>query len=168
MTALLRRAQDALKRNSRWIPAIFFAMFGVIILVNGIMIYLALDSFTGLQTRNHYREGLAYNEHLEAERRQEALGWKVETEVLDQRDRSGRLRLAVADANGAPLTPDQARLRFIRPSDPNLDFMQSLPVTGSGPYETPVAWPAEGVWDMKLTIFKGGDSYQINRRLMVE
>lgn len=168
MTALLRRAEVALKRNSRWIPAIFFAMFGVIILVNGIMIYLALDSFTGLQTRNHYREGLAYNEHLEAQRKQDALGWQVETDLLDQRDRSGRLRLAVTNAEGATLSLDQARLRFIRPGDPNLDFMQSLSVSGPGPYETQVAWPAEGVWDMKLTIFKGGDSYQINRRLMVE
>lgn len=168
MTALLQRARRALARDSRWIPAIFFAMFTVIIAVNGVMVYLALDSFTGLQTRNHYREGLAYNTRLEAQRRQDALGWKVEAEFFHRGDRRARLRLAVSDDEGAPLRPDQVRLRFIRPSDPDLDFPQALSVEGAGPYETQIAWPAAGLWDMKLTIFKGGARYQVNRRVTVQ
>jgi nitrogen fixation protein FixH len=168
MIATLRRAQDALRRNSRWIPAIFFAMFAVIILVNGIMIYLALDSFTGLQTRNHYREGLAYNQQLEAQQRQEALGWRVETALLEQQGQSGRLRLSVSGPDGSALSIDQARLRFIRPGDPDLDFMQALPVSGRGPYDAEIAWPAPGAWDMKLTLFRGAERYQLNRRLVIE
>ena len=168
MIAALRRARDALRRNSRWIPAIFFAMFGIIIAVNGIMIYLALDSFTGLQTKNHYREGLAYNQQIEAQRRQEALGWRVETTILDQQGLSGRLRLSVAARDGGALSIDQARLRFLRPGKPDLDFMQSLPISGRGPYETEVTWPERGAWDMKLTLYRGADRYQVNRRLVVE
>lgn len=60
---------------------VLFAMigfFGVIFAVNGVFLYLALDSFPGLTSNRAYVEGLNYNQTLEDGRRQAALGWQLE------------------------------------------------------------------------------------------
>ena len=62
-----------------WIPMIFVGGFLVIAAVNGVMIWLAVDTFTGIATERHYEKGLAYNQALAAAEVQAALGWTAET-----------------------------------------------------------------------------------------
>ncbi|MCW8952841.1 MAG: FixH family protein, partial [Rhodospirillales bacterium] len=47
-----------------WYPWIFVGGMTIVVIVNGIMIYFALSTFTGLETRNHYEKGLAYNTNI--------------------------------------------------------------------------------------------------------
>ena len=54
--------------------------FGVMMAVNGIFVYLALSSFSGLETVNAYVKGLDYNATLRRGAAQKALGWQVERE----------------------------------------------------------------------------------------
>ncbi|MDP6343656.1 MAG: FixH family protein, partial [Alphaproteobacteria bacterium] len=50
-------------RDVLWLLLGFFAL---IIVVNGIFVVLALNSFSGVSTENAYRQGLAYNQTLQA------------------------------------------------------------------------------------------------------
>lgn len=49
--------------------------FGVIIAVNSVFMYLALNTWPGLTTEDAYKKGLAYNQTLDAAARQSAMGW---------------------------------------------------------------------------------------------
>jgi len=65
-----------MSRRLTWGPWVFFAMFAVIIAVNGVMVAFAFGTWTGLETDGAYEKGLSYNDTLEAARRQAALGWR--------------------------------------------------------------------------------------------
>ena len=59
------------------IPLLFFAFFAVVLTANGIMIWIALSSWTGLETKNHYLKGVDYNQTLQDVRTQEALAASI-------------------------------------------------------------------------------------------
>ena len=52
--------------------AFFFVVFGV----NLAMVFLALDTWSGLSTKDAYQRGLRYNTTLEAMAQKDALGWQ--------------------------------------------------------------------------------------------
>ena len=69
--------------NGYHIFAAFAAFFGVVFAVNGIMVFMALSSWSGLSTDHPYERGLRYNKTLEAMAQRDALGWQ-ETIVFTQ------------------------------------------------------------------------------------
>ena len=86
--------------ESRWIPWAIVGFFVVVIAVNVVMMTLAFSTWPGLSTRNHYLEGLAFNEQLEARRRQDALGWQVDLAARVEEGRRVDLALDLVDAAG--------------------------------------------------------------------
>ncbi|MFW5680782.1 MAG: FixH family protein, partial [Pseudomonadota bacterium] len=62
-------------RKSRWIPWAFVAFFGVVFLVNGVMVYFAVTTFAGVERRDAFKRAQSYNEVLAEARAQAALGW---------------------------------------------------------------------------------------------
>lgn len=80
--------------TGRMVLAITVSAFAVIIGVNVVMAYFAIDTFPGLEVRNSYVASQGFNERLE---RQRALGWTTEAEMV-----GGTLTLRIQDATGAP------------------------------------------------------------------
>jgi len=53
----------------------FLGFFGVIFAVNGVFLYAALSTHTGVVANEPYRKGLNYNQRIAAFQAQEQLGW---------------------------------------------------------------------------------------------
>ena len=87
------------ERKSSWIPWIFVGGFAGVVAVNGVLIWLALTTFSGLDREAPYARGIGYNAVLAEARDQAALGWQTEIEAADD-----RLAISVADSMAAPLT----------------------------------------------------------------
>lgn len=128
--------------------------FAVVLSVNGLFVFLALDTWTGTTSRHAYVEGLAYNDRLAAARRQEALGWHLDVETVAGPDEGDRvpivLRAHLRDARGAGI--DGARLTgelrhsMAEALDTSLDFGD----VGGGRYEAAVTLPRRGRWELRL------------------
>lgn len=73
----------------------FTAAFGLIIGVNLLLAWNAVNTFPGLEVKNSYVASQEFDERKAA---QEALGWTVRAD----HDR-GQLRLSITDASGAPV-----------------------------------------------------------------
>ncbi len=73
--------------------------FGVMLIVNGIFLYFALSTFSGLENPNAYRDGLYYNERIEAARRQSALGWSHDITLKPD----GQVEALLRNSAGAPV-----------------------------------------------------------------
>lgn len=163
----MKRLSERLFGQQRWIPWLFVGMFAVIIAVNGTMVSIALSSWTGLTTRNHYLEGLAYNQRLAAAQAQEALGW----DLAVQAEASGASHLALTfdarDAAGDPLYADYLRVAFLRPTHEGHDFELTLQPRGAGRFEAEVEMPLPGVWDLRLLLVRGAEGYQSAERVFV-
>ena len=71
---------------SRFIPWLFAAGMTFVVAVNGVLVYFALGTWSGLVVERPYERGVQYNRVLEAVARQEALGWQFEIALQDAAD----------------------------------------------------------------------------------
>lgn len=78
----------------------FIAFFGVIFLVNGVFLYSALSTNTGVVANEPYRKGLAYNERIAAEEQQKTLGWQDDVSIT----REGGVGMVVRNTDGSPVS----------------------------------------------------------------
>ena len=152
------------KRGSR-IPLIFFAFFGVVLVANSTLIYIALSSWTGLETKNHYIKGRDYNETLAHVAAQEALGWTVESAVLPT-GTAGRFAVSVrvVDSEGAPVEGATVVARLERPTHHGVDTSITLMETAPGTHAGMVDLPLAGEWRIRRLIWHGEATHQTLER----
>jgi nitrogen fixation protein FixH len=87
--------------SGRRVLAIFLAFFGIIFAVNGVFLYWAVSTYSGVVTAGSYRQGLYYNERIAAADRQELLGWSDELQAVPL---EGSLMLKLTDRAGNPVS----------------------------------------------------------------
>lgn len=152
-----------------FIPYLFFVLFGVFILADGILIYLSQSTWTGIETEEHYRKGLAYNRVLEAERAQQALGWSAELgfEATGEGGARGVLTLHLSDREGAPLDGGTVRARFVRPTHEGYDRSLTLESFGGGLYGASLTLPLAGQWEVRVAVEHPLGGYRLARRIVV-
>ena len=66
--------------SDKYIPLYFVAFFLVIFAVNGVFVYYATKTHTGVVTRHAYEKGLNYNKTIELANAQDELG--IESRIL--------------------------------------------------------------------------------------
>jgi len=161
------RSEQAPPRDL-WIPWLFVAGMALVVLVNGIMVYIAVSSFTGLQTEGHYQRGLNYNEVLAAERTEEELGWAVEIGFAETGEGRARLSVKAADRDGNPLNDAGVSVRLIRPVQAGHDMDLTLAASGDGLYAAEVELPLRGQWDILAQIRHPSGNYSTSKRIVAQ
>jgi nitrogen fixation protein FixH len=143
--------------------------FAVVLVANGVFVYLAVDSWPGLDTENAYRRGLAYNRELEAASAQAALGWRVSLEVRDAGARSVLVEVRIRDAAGAGVDGLDVSARLRRPTHEGLDTELALAGTGGGGYSDRAAVNGAGNWDLRVVAREAGEvRYVVDDRIWVQ
>lgn len=157
----LSRPRDFDPNRSRWIPWVFVGGMAVVVLVNLVLVYAALSTFTGVTTGRSYDRGRAYNRVLEEAARQDALGWSARV-TLD----GGVLSLVATDREGLPVGGRVQGVlhRPLEGAEIPLDFAAA----GPGRFIAEAAPPASGQWEARLTLFGARDErLEIRQRLVV-
>ena len=157
--------QTAQSKKSSWIPWAFVGFFLVVLLANGIMAAFAFGTWTGLSTEGAYEKGLAYNQTLQTRARQAALGWQVAIALEQATDRP-RLVAALRTLDDTPLWADSVTARLTRPTHAGHDFEVSLADEGSGRFSSRIDLTLPGLWDVSLTVIKGGKELTSGRRVV--
>jgi nitrogen fixation protein FixH len=146
---------------------IFLGFFAAVFIVNGAMIYSAVTTHSGLVASEPYRKGLHYNERIAAGDRQARLGWTEMVEV----GRDGRVRLALAEADGRPVRGMKIAGVLGRPATNRHDIALKLVEASPGQYETLTSALAEGNWLLSLEAraHEAADPvYRMRRRLWLK
>lgn len=141
--------------------------FGVMFVVNAILVYLAVATFSGGDTSDPYRKGLDYNATLKADERQAERGWQTEV-AYDKK--AERLQLSVLDKNAAPITGLRVGAKLSRPATDKEDRQIALAEMSQGVYAATVDL-APGVWVISVASRGAHESrsaaYRLKRRLFV-
>ena len=151
--------------SDRWIPWAFVAFFAVVLVVNGIMIWFAFASWTGLEAPSAYRRGIEYNRTLEAARAQAALGWRVELGVSREGPRLAEIELRLEDRHGDLIEDAAVSALLVRPTSAGHDLAVDLPHDHAGRYRAEVALPLDGQWDVRVTAQARGEVYRLSERV---
>ncbi len=136
----------------------FLLFFGIVAAVNAAMVTIAVRTNTGIVTEHPYEKGVAYNRTVEAEEKQEELGWKGKIEY-----KNGVISFLLHDKDNAVIEPERATASISRPTQAGMDFTVEL--KGA---ETQVAFPAKGLWEVRIDTLYKGEHYQQSKRIVVE
>lgn len=154
------------RQSHVWIPGSFVAMFGVVLLANGVMIWTALGTWRGLSTESPWEAGARYNATLDAQAAQDALGWDLDVAVARQTGTTVRVRVALHDAEGAPLAAERVTVGFVRPTHEGYDTTARLSPSGApGRYVGHAEVPLDGLWDLRIAAERGADRLHVTRRV---
>ncbi len=154
-------------RSAYWIPRSFFIFFAVVFGANGIMLFFALDSWTGLSTENAFQEGLAYNDRIAERDRQAALGWQVSFDAVPDRPGHVVFDIRVDDDRGVPVTTAAVTVSLTRPTHEGYDSTATLTHMGGGRYGGEADLSLPGQWDVELTIQEPRGRYRQSERVFV-
>jgi nitrogen fixation protein FixH len=160
------RAESRLSRG-RWIPWLFVAGFLVIIAVNGVLVWVAIGTFSGLETDHPYERGLDYNRTLEAAREQQARAWQVSLDVVPSTGRRVSVVASFLDGRGRPIDGLTAEAEFVRPVRADDDVAAVLAGEGAGRYGAELELPLGGVWDVELIAEGESGRWQSRQRLQL-
>ena len=122
--------------------------FGIIFAVNGIFLVSALNTHTGIVSKQPYRKGLDYNDRIAADARQQKLGW-AHTVALDQKE--GAARLVLTDKQGRPVSGLDVQGFLGRPSTDQHDTRLAMQETGApGTYSAKIGALEPGNWLLQV------------------
>lgn len=147
-------------RRSAWIPWVFVGMLGLVIAVNGVLIWQALSTFTGVTVGRAYDRGRAYNDVLAEAARQERLGWQAVVGFSGE-----ALSIRVSDKDGAPV-PGVLRGSLERPLSGETRAL-AIEAEGPGVWRGTSANLARGQWEAKLVLTgPDGREFDIRERVI--
>jgi nitrogen fixation protein FixH len=161
----------SVKGNRKWsrkLLVILLTVFAVVMAVNIVMVWFAVESNTGIVSENAYEEGLAYNKTLAEQAREAGLGWSVVRNVADF---PVRLVYALSDERGMPLGGAWVRVKASRPvgQDEGSGFELELKEFTDGTYAAEnIAWPQKGQWELETTFVYEGKSLTAHERVNVQ
>ena len=144
------------------------AFFVIVAAVNAVFIYLALQSGSGLETKNAYSEGLAYNDVLEQRQAQKDLGWQSSLNIVPA---SGEHEIVLHffDQEDAPISGLDVTADLRRPTHGGYDTSTAFTAEGDGRYTARVAFALKGVWDAHIQARRGKDEqFYAEKRLWIE
>jgi len=160
------------KQDGWWYPWIFVAAFGVVFAVNGTMAFFAVDSWTGLETKGHFNEGIGYNTILEQREQQAALGWEAdftyESVPVADDPRAGIFRLHFTDKAGQPVNGLYIDAVAMRPTHEGYDQIMIFTFRGDGTYASTKTLPLPGLWELRYTATRGAEVYKLRQRIQVQ
>lgn len=157
-------ASTATARSS-YIPRLFVAGFAIVFLVNGLMIWLAVGSFSGLYGNGARDREAKYNDVIAQQKVQDALGWKIGAKWQPAQN---RLQIDLVEANGTPLQHATITALLIRPAEKRPSLPLEFDDLGSGRFEARVALPARGNWDLDILVVANGQSFAQTKRLFLQ
>jgi nitrogen fixation protein FixH len=154
--------------RDRWIQWAFVAFFGVVLLANAAMIWLAFATWTGLETESAYDKGLAYNRTIEEAAAQATLGWRVGLTLAQPAARTLSVGLTLADRHGNLIANAAVDAALVRPTHVGYDRTVEVPHRHGGEYRAEVELPLAGQWDVRLRIEGAGGVWRENRRVYLK
>lgn len=171
-TVLPAAPRDDGKIKGRHVLMAIVAFFATIFAVNGVLVYEAISTHTGLVSQEPYRKGLHYNSRIEADARQRELGWQDTVQI----EPNGDITVRMLDSLGGPVGDLQLVGYVGRPSTTHHDIKFALTETQPGHYSANVGALEGGAWMIVLdarrsvggTEATGEPSYRLKRRLWLK
>ncbi len=145
--------------------AALLGFFALILAANGSFLYFAVKTFPGEKEKKSYRQGLLYNDVLDARAAQEALGWSAAIESVVTDGEAVTLVVSFAGRNAAPLDGLHLAGALERPA--SREGAQEFVFTpaGVGRYRAVIA-AGRGAWDLKVSASSSvGERFQFTNRV---
>lgn len=141
---------------------VMLAFFGVIIGVNGLMAFLAVENFRGVEVDSGFVASQDFNADVAMLQAQEARGWRIEASAP-----GGSPMLAFTDSEAAPIAGLTVRVLAERPTDQRADRSLSLIETAPGLYVANDRLPP-GDWKLRIVAEGVGPRFAVTEPIRIQ
>lgn len=149
--------------TGRHVLVYIVAFFGVVFAVNGVFLYVSLQTHPGVTSSDAYRKGLRFNLELDRAERQSARGWKSEIGIV-----GGVPEIRLTDKMARPVAGLEIIATARRPVHDRADTNLILRETEPGRYRAVQPPLAPGRWKLFLIAArKGLAPYRIEHDIQV-
>jgi len=149
----------------KYIPWFFVLFFLVLSCLMGWFAWLANSTERGVVSKHAYQHGIAYNQILEKQRAQDALGWESDLTINKAASHPARAEFLLKDKQRGPIKGAQVQLSLIRPTQAGYDVKLMLIDKGNGRYVGETALALPGLWEAHIAVKSGEHSYQTSKRV---
>lgn len=165
--AVVKQSESDFRLTGWNVLLIIGSFFGVIMVVNFVMAYYAIHTFSGMQTEKPYESGLAYNRAISEAKAQASRGWNVDVRMERVADGSVGMNVTLNDAASKPLENLIVKAALRSPIDSKRDHLLSLMFSGHGTYSG-ITNAEAGQWDVEIVAeSEGATVYRsINRVIL--
>ncbi len=154
--------------HGRHVLYAILAFFGVIFFVNGLMLYHALATHSGIVAKEPYRKGLAYNERIAADERQAGLQWSADVALSSE----GTIAVTLFDLSGKPIGGRRVEATLGRAVSSRHDLRIVLVEQAPGRYVAAAGAIAPGAWVVDAEVREADNAsaslYRMRRRLWLK
>ncbi len=147
------------------------AFFGVVLGVNGLMLWHAIATHSGVVALEPYRKGLAYNARIAAGERQAALGWQADVAL----GADGVVEVSLSDGRGMAIEGYVTSGTLGRPSSNRSDISLRFAEARPGAYVAAAGVLDPGAWQIEVEVRTaaaqdgaGETVYRMRRRLWLK
>lgn len=153
--------------TGRFVLICLLAFFGVVVVVNMVMARFAITTFGGVEVASSYKAGLAFAAEAAAARRRHERHWRLDVSIAAADGDRRVLTLAVADADGRPLSGLGGNARLVHPTDERRDVGMALSPLGGGRYRATGDAPA-GQWELIVDLTQADERvFQSKNRVVL-
>tara|TARA_R110002072_G_scaffold231853_1_gene389182 strand:- start:300 stop:797 length:498 start_codon:yes stop_codon:yes gene_type:complete len=165
----MRTATGEKQLTGRHVLMMLCGFFGLMFIVNGLFVYFALGSFSGVTDPDAYKRGLAYNEEIDHQAQQLARGWEASLMFDAEAAQKGRLTLEIKNAAGDALAGLDVDATLRRPVIDAGDRKLTFTFDGSA-YVADLDFSEHGQWDISILAHGGGYDipYRLDKRIWVK
>lgn len=137
--------------TGRMVLLILIVFFGVVVAVNLFMAYVAVHTFSGLQSQRPYETGLDFNRTLKNAGLQQEQHWQVTSHYERMADGRVFLKLSLRDKYGQPVDGTATKVSLLSPVNALNDAVFDLTPQGTGDF-TGTTSAAAGQWDLVIEV----------------
>jgi nitrogen fixation protein FixH len=150
--------------TGRAVLVCLLAFFGVVVVVNMLMMALAIRTLPGTEVDSAYRASVAFNGEIVSAREQAARAWQMAAQIEHAADGRTTVKVDARDARGSPLTGLTLAARLQRPTDKRADRHVRLAEQESGVYRGAADAIAAGQWDLVIEAARANERLFLSRQ----
>ncbi|MEZ6187713.1 MAG: FixH family protein [Planctomycetota bacterium] len=146
------------ERAWRW-PLFLVGLLAMCVLTQTVLIVVAVSDPRQHVEPDYYQKGLAWDAHVAEAQASAALGWTIACSLDAVPGGARILNVDARDASGAPLAGAEVTCEARHRADLDHPLESTLSETEPGRYAGAFAMRRVGVWELSLTVVRGGERF---------
>jgi nitrogen fixation protein FixH len=116
--------------------------------------------------KDYYQKALRWDDEMEQQRRNAALGWWVEPRLeLGPGTSGGRLQVMVRDASGRAVADARVGVTAFHNARANTHVTATLREDSAGIYSAPLTADRQGIWELRVVVEQGDVRFTARQKI---
>jgi nitrogen fixation protein FixH len=150
--------KPAKKKGGYW-PLLIVLLSAIVLVPNAVLVYLATNDPSFAVEEDYYQKALAWDETMDQERRNEALGWSVDVGFAPGDPGRVRVHADLLDRDGRAIDGAAVQIAMFHNARASNILTAAMVPDDDGGYVASLPLRRPGLWELRFEIVHGDDRF---------